>query len=128
MASHPDSEISIHPYFKVPKGAFEGLQPLLEDFVRRTQNEAGCLYYGFTLNVGDEYDSLYCREAYVNAEGVFAHLANVGALLPQLTAIAPLIKIEFHGPADQLDLIREAVAHLQPVFFVRQSGFTRRTH
>jgi hypothetical protein len=45
-------------------------------FVEKTAAEEENLFYGFSIN-GDE---IFCREGYESAEGVLAHLDNVGAL------------------------------------------------
>merc|ERR1711977_816863 len=38
-----------------------------------TRNEKGCMYYGWTI----QGDKLFCREAYVDAAAVQAHLDNI---------------------------------------------------
>ena len=47
-------------------------------------NHCRNLFYEFTIN-GDE---VFCREGYVNAEALLAHLENVGAMLEQALAMA----------------------------------------
>jgi hypothetical protein len=69
--------VSLHPYFKVHPGKLETFKALLPAFVDKTAAEKKNLFYGFTIN-GDE---VFCREGYTDAEGVLAHLDNVGALL-----------------------------------------------
>ena len=53
----------------------------------------------------------------MDADGVVAHLDNVGALLAEMLKIADLIRMELHGPADELDKLREPLAHLNPAWF-----------
>ena len=67
----------------------------------------------FTIN-GDE---VFCREGYVNAEALLAHLENVGAMLAQALTMADLIRIEVHGPAAELAKLKEPLAHLKPAWF-----------
>ena len=76
-------------------------EPILAEFVKRTRNEAGCLYYGWSLN-GDQ---LVGEEIYVDSASVAAHLASVGPLIGGLTAggIARLDSIELHGPAGEVE-------------------------
>ena len=62
-------KISPEPYLKA----------ILPEFAAKTRNETGNLFYEFTIN-GDE---VFCREGYVNAEALLAHLENVGAMLAQ---------------------------------------------
>jgi hypothetical protein len=47
--------------------------------VEKTAKEEKNLFYEFTVN-GDE---VFCREGYADAEGLLAHLENVGALLAE---------------------------------------------
>lgn len=119
--NYPTNVVSIHPYFKVHPGKLEAAHGLLRRFVEKTQSEPACLFYEFTLN-GDE---VFCREGYIGAEGVQAHLGNVGALLEEMLTLSDLSRLEFHGPGDELDKLREPLASLNPSWFVRQCGVTR---
>jgi len=60
---------------------------------------------------------VFCREAYTDAEGILAHLENVGALLAETLKIADLTRIELHGAAKELDKLRGPLAHLNAVWF-----------
>ena len=108
--------VSLHPYFKVHSGKFEDVKKSLPRFVEKTGSEKANLFYEFTMN-GDE---LFCREAYENAEGLLAHLDNVGALLAETLKIADLTRLEIHGPAAELEKLRKPLAHLKPAFFELQ--------
>src|SRR5437763_16771388 len=108
--------VTLHPYFKVHPGQLETFKAAFPAFIEKTAAEAKNIFYGFTIN-GDE---VFCREAYANAEGVLAHLDNVGALLAEAMKISDLIRIELHGPATELDKLREPLAHLKPAWFVSE--------
>ena len=71
--------VSIHPYFKVHPGKLAEFKAAMPAFVEKTKAEPLNLYYEFTSN-GDE---IFCREGYDGAEGVLAHLDNVGPLLAE---------------------------------------------
>ena len=105
--------VSLHPYFKVPSDKMPYLKAILPEFVAKTRNETGNLFYEFTIN-GDE---VFCREGYVNAEALLAHLENVGAMLAQALTMADLIRIEVHGPVAELAKLKEPLAHLKPAWF-----------
>lgn len=92
----------------------EELKAALPAFVEKTASEERNLFYGFTIN-GDE---VFCREAYTDAEGLLAHLNNVGAMLAEALKIADIIRIEVHGPAAELEKLRGPLAHLTPEWFV----------
>ena len=116
-----DTTCSIHPYFKINEGKLAEFKAVAERMVAETGTEPGCLYYGFTYD-GDE---AYCREAYVDAEGLLAHVAHVGPLLEEALALSELVKMEIHGPADEIDKLREPMAPLGAHFYVLECGFCR---
>lgn len=80
---------------------------------RKTATEKKNLFYGFTVN-GDE---MFCREGYTDADGVLAHLDNVGALLAELLTMVDLTRVKVHGPAAQLEKLKKPLAHLNPAWF-----------
>ena len=105
--------VSLHPYFKVPPDKLAHLKAILPEFAAKTRNETGNLFYEFTIN-GDE---VFCREGYVDAEALLAHLENVGAMLAEALKMADLIRIEVHGPAAELEKLKTPLAHLNPAWF-----------
>lgn len=105
--------VTLHPYFKVHPGKIEAFKGAFSAFVEKTSNEENNLFYGFTVS-GDQ---VFCREGYSSAEGVLAHLDNVGALLAEALKIADLTRVELHGPAKELDKLKGPLAHLSPVWF-----------
>jgi quinol monooxygenase YgiN len=105
--------VSLHPYFKVHAGKLEQFKAGFPMFVELTKSETKNLFYEFSVN-GDE---VFCREGYADAEGLLAHLKNVDTALAQAMTIADLIRLEVHGPAAELDKLREPLAHLKPAWF-----------
>jgi quinol monooxygenase YgiN len=119
--STQDKCCSIVPYFKVSDGNLAAFKELCERFVAKTKEEAKCLYYGFCF----DGDMAHCREGYFDAEGLLAHLQNVGALLAEALTMAELARLEIHAPEEELAKLREPLAHLKPQFFVLEYGFRR---
>ncbi|MEO6740742.1 MAG: hypothetical protein ABIP20_10845 [Chthoniobacteraceae bacterium] len=118
---HSSTVVSIHPYFKVHAGRLDAALALLPKFVAKAQGENNCLSYDFTL----DGDTVHCREAYIGAEGVIAHLDNVGALLDEMLTHSDLLRLELHGPAAELDKLRSRCGPLNPAWFVYQCGISR---
>ena len=116
-----DTCVSIVPYFKVKPGQMEAFKAGCEKFIAQTQSEEKCLYYGFCFN-GDE---VHCREGYADAEGALAHLQNVDALLKEALQISDLIRLEIHGPEQELAKMRGPLAALNPAWFVLEYGFRK---
>ena len=110
----PTNFVSLHPYFKVHPGKIEAFKAGLAAFRQKTATEQKNLFYDFTMT-GDE---IFCREGYVGAEGLLAHLENVGELLGEALKSADLIRLEVHGPASELEKLRTPLAHLKPAWFV----------
>jgi quinol monooxygenase YgiN len=116
-----DNAVSIHPYFRVHPGQMDACKSFLAQFCEKVAQEEKCLYYNFTF----KDDVLCCREAYQDADGVQAHLANCGTLLGEFLKIADLTRIEVHGPAGELEKLKPAFADLGPEYFVCECGIGR---
>jgi quinol monooxygenase YgiN len=113
--------VSLHPYFKAHPGKLEAVKAFFPRFVEKTATEKDCLFYAFTSN-GDE---MSCREAYESAEGLLAHLDNVGALLAEMLKMADLTRVEVHGPAEELEKLKAPLAHLSPKWFAIEASLPR---
>jgi quinol monooxygenase YgiN len=105
--------VTLHPYFKVPPDKLDFLKAILPEFAAKTRGETGNLFYEFSIN-GDE---VFCREGYVDAEALLAHLENVSAMLAAALKMAELVRIEVHGPASELAKLKAPLAHLNPSWF-----------
>jgi quinol monooxygenase YgiN len=116
-----DKCCTIVPYFEISSGKREAFKTLCEKFVEKTKDESKCLYYGFSF----DGDQAHCREGYEDAEGLLTHLASVGALLAEALTIAELVRLEIHGPEDELAKLRGPLADLKPQFFILEYGFRR---
>lgn len=116
-----DRSCSISPYFQIAPGKLPDFKQLCERFVARTQSEPGCLYYGFCF----DGDIVHCRESYVDAAGLLAHLDNVGDLLQEGLKISQLVRLEVAGPEEELAKLRGPLGALNPKFLVLEYGFRR---
>ncbi len=119
--SLPANVVTIHPYFKAHPGKVEAFRQMLPAFVNATVTEEKNLYYEFTSHD----DEFFCREGYVGAGGVLAHLSNVGGPLSELLKIADLTRLEIHGPEDELETLKEPLKELNPVWFKLECGVRR---
>jgi hypothetical protein len=52
------------------------------------------------------------REAYVDAEGLLEHLTSVGPMMQEPLTIADLTRLEVHGPATELDKLKDRLTPL----------------
>jgi quinol monooxygenase YgiN len=116
-----DTCCTIVPYFKVHDGHLEAFKGMCEEFVKVTDSESKCLYYGFSFDA----DLAHCREGYEDADGLLTHLDNVSALLDEALKVSDLTRLEVHGPEEELAKLREPLADLKPQFFVLEYGFRR---
>lgn len=119
--STQDKCCSLVPYFKVHAGKLDAFKHLCEQFVEKTKQEAKCLYYGFSF----DDNHVHCREGYADAEGLLAHLENVGSILEEALKIADITRLEIHGPEEELAKLREPLASFKPQFFTLEYGFRR---
>ena len=109
------------PYFKVSEGNLDNFKELCEQFVAKTREEPKCLFYGFTF----DGDQAHCREGYEDADGILAHLDNVGPLLEEALKIAEITRLEVHGPGEEVEKLRGPLGELNPQFFTLEYGFRR---
>jgi len=116
-----DTCVTIVPYFKVAEGKLAEFKALCELFVEKTKAEPKALYYGFSF----DGDQVHCREGYADAEGLLAHLDNVGELLQQALTIAQLTRLEIHGIDEQLAILRGPLVGLNPQYFTLEYGFRK---
>ncbi len=116
-----DTCCTIVPYFQIPEENMNQFRLLCEQFVEKTQQEEKVLYYGFSFHG----NAAHCREGYVDAEGLLAHLENVGELLGEALKIAKISRLEVHGPESELAKLRQPLADLNPEFYVLEYGFRR---
>lgn len=116
-----DTCCTLVPYFKVQDGKLDTFKGLCGQFVDKTQQETKCLFYGFSF----DGEQAHCREGYTDAEGLLAHLENVGELLQEALKIAEITRLEVHGPEQELAKLREPLAELNPQFFTLEFGFRR---
>lgn len=110
--------VSLHPYFKAHAGKRDACLALLPTFVAATQPDADCLYYEFTTLD----DQIFCREAYTSGAAALAHLTSVGPLLEQMLGMADLTRLEIHGPAVELEIMKPALEGLNPAWFETVCG------
>ncbi|MCB2192669.1 MAG: hypothetical protein KQI62_13950 [Deltaproteobacteria bacterium] len=120
MATH-DNCCTVVPYFKVYDGKMEAFKDISQQLVERARQEPNCLFYGFSFS-GDE---AHCREGYHGAQGVLEHLANCGPLIKEILEVSDITRHEIHGPAEEVDKLREALAEVPTQFFILEHGFRR---
>jgi quinol monooxygenase YgiN len=120
--STPDACCSLVPYFRVAPGKLPEFKALVARFLERTRNEPKCMHYAFSF----EGDIAHCREGYDDAEGLLAHLENIGPILQEALQIAEVLRLEIHAPAAEIEKLREPLADLMPQFFVLEPGGFRR--
>jgi len=98
-------------------------EPFMKKCVDLTRTEAGCMYYGWTI----QGDKLFCREAYVDAKAVQAHLENIGAAVGEMldSGAASLDKIEFHGPKEGWPTFKKTADGFGGIYWDRYASFSK---
>ena len=119
--NHLSHFVTLHPYFKVHAGKQEEFKAGMLQMVETTKTEEKNLFYEFTTHE----DEVFCREGYTDAAGLLTHLGNVETLLKAALEIADITRLEVHGPAGELDQLREALGGMNPTWFPLDCGVTR---
>ncbi len=115
------SSVSIHPYFQPHEGQMAAFKEMLPAFLEATRDEEGCLFYEFTICE----NTVFCREAYTDGDAALVHLGNVDDLLKKGLGISDLVRLEIHGPAAELDKLREPLNDLPVDWFVLECGLEK---
>ena len=89
--------------------------------VAQTLTESANLFYDFTING----DVVFCREGYVDAEGLLTHVESVGPILGEFLKIADVLRVEVHGTNANLEKLKGPLAGLKPEWFVFECGVVR---
>jgi len=101
-----DKGVTLHPYFKIHPGDEAAFAALTDTFYAQTKTEEDCKYYGFSFKQDHTKYPIetvvFCRECYDNANGLIAHLANVGGTLGNALKISDLVGLECHAPASEM--------------------------
>lgn len=118
IMSQLSQAVSIHPYFKINPGRVDDFKAIINQFIERTQTENTCLYYDFSING----DMAFCREAYVDGDAVLFHLGNVGAQIEATGEFSEMIRLEIHGPAEELAKLKAPLAELPVEYYEHVAG------
>ena len=112
---------TIQPTFTIKD--LKKAEPFMKKCVDLTRNEKGCMYYGWTI----QGDKLFCREAYVDAAAVQAHLDNIVPSVGEMldSGAASLDKIEFHGPKEGWPTFKKSADGLGAVYWDRYASFSK---
>lgn len=116
-----DTTVSIHPYFNVSNENLPAFRELTAQLIERAQTEDGCLYYGFSYLE----NTVFCREAYRDADAALVHLGNVGDLIEKALQISEITRAEVHGPAAELEKLNATLAPMGFQFYTLESGFKK---
>merc|ERR1712159_76448 len=115
-----DNTVTLAPYFTVHD--VDKFKAIWRADYAQFAHKEDCVHYAFTFS---DDNHAHCREAYINAAAVLQHLTDVDAPLKAVLdpAVAKLDKLEVHGPAAELDQLREALDPLGAAFYTCEWGF-----
>ncbi|CAE8617371.1 unnamed protein product [Polarella glacialis] len=116
-----DSHVTIVPYFTVPDGKMDDFKAGFKGFYEGTKaGTKECLYYGFCV----EGNKVFCREGYMSADGVLAHLGEVDGPLGAAVAMVGEggLNLSVMGPASELEKLKPALGPLGAKFWETDPG------
>ena len=127
MTWKDDNIITLVPKFKIKEGKKDDFMKVLPKFLEKVKaNEKdACIFYGFVGPTED--DHIICREGYVSAEGLLAHLANVDEELNEALKNADIVELNVQGPAVELEKLKEPLAGFSPTYYPMVEGSFRST-
>jgi quinol monooxygenase YgiN len=116
------SRISYVVHWTINDGELDNFKNMASGFVSDVlQSEPGTL--GYQWWIGDDGRNCLLEETFESSEALLIHLGNVVPNLGDITAIAPITRIEVRGDASPE--AREALAGLGATHFSHFAGFDR---
>jgi quinol monooxygenase YgiN len=110
MATGQGTFCSSQTTFKV--NDWNSAAPIVREFIDRTGLEKGCTYFGWSSKGED----LSWHGNYASGSALRDHFVGVAPLIAALNSgPAKLVKIELHGPSNELDKARAATGGIEPV-------------
>lgn len=120
-----DVVVTLVPKFKIKngmRGPYEALLPKFTELVKANEADT-CVHYGFVGPTDDGF--VICREGYVSAEGVLAHLDNVGDVLNKALEYADIVDLMVQGPAAELEKLKGPLKDFGPAYYPIVEGAIR---
>merc|ERR1712159_174596 len=120
-----DNTCTLAPYFKL-KDAAKFKELWQADYAKFAHKE-DCVHYAFCFTEDDS--RAHCREAYPNAEKLLQHIGDVGGTFHPNEGgcihpdVAELEKLEIHGPAEELEKMKEPLKDLPVTYYACEWGF-----
>ena len=114
-----DTCCSVSPYFEIHPGKAADFRAICEKYVEWSSREPGCLYYGFSF----DGTLAHCREGFQDAAALLAHIENLRPILHEMGEVSRLVRIEVHGPEQELAKLRLPLAAMNPQYFVLEYGY-----
>lgn len=118
-----DSTVSFMPFFAIRDA--ENFFDVCNRCIEQVKDEPLCLGYGFSVSAGPQQNMAFCRESFLNAQGVISHFHNIEILFKEgLCKYGELVSLQIHGPKDQLDKLREdpMIQEMCPDFYELMPG------
>lgn len=127
-----DTCASLHPYFKINYGKIPEFKENNQVFYSKTKTESKMLYYGFGFQVGEgfiQHEVCSCREGYSDADGLLAHLANIGETFGKALSMSDLSRIEVHGTPEAVATLKrdKVLQDCKTVFYTLDGKGLRKT-
>ena len=122
VAGSPSMHCNIYPIFTINDWA--AAKPLMDECVQATDTEAGCYYYGWTVNA--DKTKLFCRETYVDGKAAAVHLANAVPIVGKmLEGSVSLDSIGVMGTEADLADVKEEADKLGCAYWKVWDSFSR---
>ena len=116
-----DNCVTIIPHFIVKEGELDAFKAWCAKLEKVVATEEKCLFFGFSF----DGDKVYCLEGYEGAQGVFEHLEVAGPHFDEGFSKVDVQKIEFHGPAAELEKLKETIDSLGAKAYTMEYGFRK---
>ena len=116
------SVVTLIAYFNIGPGNADRFRANCQEMVALRTREPGHLASAYSFD-GDA--AATSREDYENADAVKRHMEVGQHIYESTRGLVSVTGVEIHGPAAELDKLRDLFGDLSPRFYVTEFGFRR---
>lgn len=114
--------VTIVGYMTVPEAHADAFRKNCADMIELRSQESGHLASAYSFSADG---TVVSREDYDSADAVIRHMELGSHIFGSTQSLVSITGVELHGPAAELEKLRDLFSGISPGFFVTEFGFRR---
>ncbi|WP_299985909.1 antibiotic biosynthesis monooxygenase [uncultured Ruegeria sp.] len=114
--------VTIVGYMTVPEAHADAFRKNCADMIELRSQESGHLASAYSFSADG---TVVSREDYDSADAVIRHMELGSHIFESTQSLVRITGVELHGPAAELEKLRDLFSGMSPGFFLTEFGFRR---